>query len=361
MANAGRQRHERRVYHVAPLPLPLSRRADRQDPKRDLRTSTSTQPRRADMNTKVLIAGAGPTGLTLAIDLARRGVEVRIVDRAAEFFAGSRGDELQPRTLEALVPTSLIRDLSRQPRPDSAASDGIGLPTASMLQIGRDEVYTLTAENPADEQPVGRRERKLQQTRSELTRAALDLFSERGFDAVTVVDIADRADLDPSTFFRHFRSKESLLFTDMDNYVAVIRPFLNERPVDEPLIESLRAASLRVGDSYDYELENLRAELTESSAELRAQVVIHREGVATDLAELIGERLRINTKTDPRPYLAAVVWVAAFDWFRHRKVSTHKRVKSATSAINEIAEMAQSAPGVLLLSPKSATGRRRKT
>ncbi|MFI6027742.1 FAD-dependent monooxygenase [Amycolatopsis magusensis] len=49
---------------------------------------------------KVLIAGAGPTGLTLAIDLARRGVEVRVVDKAAEFFNGSRGDGLQPRTLE---------------------------------------------------------------------------------------------------------------------------------------------------------------------------------------------------------------------------------------------------------------------
>ncbi|MFE6857860.1 FAD-dependent monooxygenase [Nocardia sp. NPDC057668] len=52
------------------------------------------------MSPQVLIAGAGPTGLTLAIDLARRGVPVRIVDRAAEFFDGSRGDGLQPRTLE---------------------------------------------------------------------------------------------------------------------------------------------------------------------------------------------------------------------------------------------------------------------
>ncbi|MFD2419053.1 FAD-dependent monooxygenase [Amycolatopsis pigmentata] len=48
----------------------------------------------------VLIAGAGPTGLTLAIDLARRGVGVRVVDKAASYFAGSRGDGLQPRTLE---------------------------------------------------------------------------------------------------------------------------------------------------------------------------------------------------------------------------------------------------------------------
>ncbi|WP_067713010.1 FAD-dependent monooxygenase [Nocardia yamanashiensis] len=52
------------------------------------------------MNTQVLIVGAGPTGLTLGIDLARRGIAVRIVDKAETFFDGSRGDGIQPRTLE---------------------------------------------------------------------------------------------------------------------------------------------------------------------------------------------------------------------------------------------------------------------
>ena len=48
----------------------------------------------------VLIVGAGPTGATLAIDLARRGVGFRIVDKAASSFAGSRAKGIQPRTLE---------------------------------------------------------------------------------------------------------------------------------------------------------------------------------------------------------------------------------------------------------------------
>ncbi|WP_410630200.1 FAD-dependent monooxygenase [Amycolatopsis sp. cmx-4-83] len=52
------------------------------------------------MDTRVLIAGAGPTGLTLAIELARRDVAVRIVDKAETYFVGSRGDGMQPRTLE---------------------------------------------------------------------------------------------------------------------------------------------------------------------------------------------------------------------------------------------------------------------
>jgi 2-polyprenyl-6-methoxyphenol hydroxylase-like FAD-dependent oxidoreductase len=52
--------------------------------------------------TDVLVVGAGPTGLALACDLARRGVAVRIIDRAPEFPSGSRGKGLSPRTLEVL-------------------------------------------------------------------------------------------------------------------------------------------------------------------------------------------------------------------------------------------------------------------
>ncbi|MEU2711051.1 FAD-dependent monooxygenase [Streptomyces sp. NPDC007205] len=48
----------------------------------------------------VLIVGAGPTGLALGIDLARRGVAALVVERAEGLFPGSRGKGLQPRTLE---------------------------------------------------------------------------------------------------------------------------------------------------------------------------------------------------------------------------------------------------------------------
>ena len=48
----------------------------------------------------VLIVGAGPTGLALGIDLARRGVDALVVEKADALFPGSRGKGLQPRTME---------------------------------------------------------------------------------------------------------------------------------------------------------------------------------------------------------------------------------------------------------------------
>ncbi|MDR6144033.1 2-polyprenyl-6-methoxyphenol hydroxylase-like FAD-dependent oxidoreductase [Microbacterium foliorum] len=56
----------------------------------------------SDADVDVLIAGAGPTGMTLAIDLARRGHTVRVIDASDGSFDGSRAKGVQPRTLEVL-------------------------------------------------------------------------------------------------------------------------------------------------------------------------------------------------------------------------------------------------------------------
>ncbi|WP_040809337.1 FAD-dependent monooxygenase [Nocardia concava] len=71
------------------------------------------------MNTQVLVAGAGPTGLTLAIDLARRGIAVRVIDKAEEFFAGSRGDGIQPRTLEVFEDLGVLDAVLAQGMPQA--------------------------------------------------------------------------------------------------------------------------------------------------------------------------------------------------------------------------------------------------
>jgi 2-polyprenyl-6-methoxyphenol hydroxylase-like FAD-dependent oxidoreductase len=65
----------------------------------------------ASAHTDVLVAGAGPTGLALACDLARRGVQVRIVERGRGLFPGSRGKGLSSRMLEVFDDLGVVRDI----------------------------------------------------------------------------------------------------------------------------------------------------------------------------------------------------------------------------------------------------------
>ena len=64
-----------------------------------------------EFDVDVLIAGAGPTGLTLAVDLARRGVSYRLIEKAEDYFDGSRGDGLQPRTLEVFEDLGVLPEI----------------------------------------------------------------------------------------------------------------------------------------------------------------------------------------------------------------------------------------------------------
>src|SRR5580658_1096616 len=57
---------------------------------------------------QVMIVGAGPTGLTLGIELARRSVSFRLIDAAEGPFHGSRGKGIQPRTLEVFEDLGVI-------------------------------------------------------------------------------------------------------------------------------------------------------------------------------------------------------------------------------------------------------------
>ncbi|GAA3129613.1 FAD-dependent oxidoreductase [Streptomyces rameus] len=59
----------------------------------------------------VLIVGAGPTGLTLGIDLARRGVDALVVERAEGLFPGSRGKGIQPRTQEVFDDLGVLQEI----------------------------------------------------------------------------------------------------------------------------------------------------------------------------------------------------------------------------------------------------------
>src|ERR1700751_4149690 len=86
--------------------------------------------------TEVLIIGAGPAGLTLAIALAPRGVRLRLVDKAPEPFAGSRGKGLQPRSLEVFEDLGVLDRLAALggPYPSLRIYRGDGHVDAPMME-----------------------------------------------------------------------------------------------------------------------------------------------------------------------------------------------------------------------------------
>ena len=96
----------------------------------------------------------------------------------------------------------------------------------------------------------GLRERKKEATRERLLQVALDLFVERGFDAVSVDDIAEVAEVSKTTFYRYFDSKEDLLFGRATEHLALVRSVFAERPDDESPVEAARHAFRAVSESY---------------------------------------------------------------------------------------------------------------
>ncbi|ONI77276.1 TetR family transcriptional regulator [Actinosynnema sp. ALI-1.44] len=87
----------------------------------------------------------------------------------------------------------------------------------------------------------GRRERKKAATRQALADAALELFLERGYDAVGVREIADTADVSVATLFKHFpEGKEALVFDQDTDREAALVAAVRERPTGQSIPQALR-------------------------------------------------------------------------------------------------------------------------
>ncbi|MGY5129167.1 TetR/AcrR family transcriptional regulator [Streptomyces nigrescens] len=92
---------------------------------------------------------------------------------------------------------------------------------------------------------MGRRERKKAATRQALADAALQLFLERGYDQVSIKDIAEAADVSTTTLFKHFPGKEALVFDADSDHEAALVAAVRERPDGRSLPAALRDHILR--------------------------------------------------------------------------------------------------------------------
>ncbi len=164
---------------------------------------------------------------------------------------------------------------------------------------------------------VGLRERKKARTRAAIRHHALRLFREQGYDATTVEQIAEAAEVSPSTFFRYFPSKEDVVLQD-DMDVLWTEAVRAQPPGLSPLAalrEAMRDLTTQITPDVLAELR-FSTELTMNVPAIRARALDEFARTIGVVARLVGDR----TGTDPdsieaRTFAGALLGVALACWF----------------------------------------------
>ncbi|MGW2224973.1 TetR/AcrR family transcriptional regulator [Streptomyces formicae] len=160
------------------------------------------------------------------------------------------------------------------------------------------------------------RELKKQRTRDALLRAALELFTTKGYEETTVDEIAEAVDVSQRTFFRHFTNKEETVFAVQHMVEARFVQALRERPADEAPFVAMRGAVLGAWEAMGQSIEEVvpvelhmrTYQMIESTPSLLAVHLRHSIEMEEEIAHLIAEREGLDVDSDPRPRVA----VAAF-------------------------------------------------
>jgi AcrR family transcriptional regulator len=154
---------------------------------------------------------------------------------------------------------------------------------------------------------VGLRERNKLRRRERITEAALRLFAERGFDGVTIEQIADAADVSRRTFFRYFARKEDVIVAWKQQMAEELRAALDERPDEEPPLDAAHRALATVASGFAD-----RPELTLGLMRLFEGGPTLQPGADYEdwddvLADGIARRMDLDAELDPAPRLIATV------------------------------------------------------
>lgn len=159
---------------------------------------------------------------------------------------------------------------------------------------------------------LGLRERKKQQTRLQIAETAQRLFLERGFDAVTVAEVAREADVSAGTVFNYFPNKEDLFYSGMELFEEQLIDAVRDRPAEESVLAAVRRVVMagipRLASDDTADLIATAARIVGSSRSLQAR---ERELVARytdELAALIaGESRRRADDVEPAAVAAALM------------------------------------------------------
>ena len=166
-------------------------------------------------------------------------------------------------------------------------------------------------------QTEGLRERKKRAAREAIAATARRLFAERGFDAVTVADVAAAADVSQKTVFNHFATKEDLAFAGREQGIAQFVSALGERPPGTSVLDVFRAMTHTVLDVFvaggDEDLLAV-AKIIRGSRVLQERLTVGWESGATAITAAVAEA----TGADEDDLMPAVV--ARTLWFTHRSI-----------------------------------------
>lgn len=156
------------------------------------------------------------------------------------------------------------------------------------------------------------RERNQERTRSEIATASLRLFAQRGFEAVTVDEIAAAVGVSRRTFFRYFDTKEDALLVDDAARLEQLRHALGVRPADEAPFDAVRGAILALAECYDTASAafRLRAEVVVTTPVVHARALEHQAAWEATLRGFAAERLA-EPESALGPHLLAATCLGA--------------------------------------------------
>ncbi len=141
--------------------------------------------------------------------------------------------------------------------------------------------------------------------------AAVDLFTEQGYDATTVAQIAERAGVTKSTFFRHFADKRELLVAGQEVLSRLLAEGIAEAPETASPLDAVAAGLERASSAMgpmNRELGSRLKAAVAASGELQERDALKSVGLAAAMTNALKER----GVPDPIAHLAGEIGVLAF-------------------------------------------------